>query len=98
MRVAVLVVNDGTPARCVLDVTLFDNACLALRRSPRQLEDVERRASVTARASGNLEHKLVRQRCAELRGAAADQEREILVGQRFELVDLAAREQRGVDL
>src|SRR5918994_2715344 len=98
MRVAVLVVHDGTPARCVLDVTLFDAASLALRRSRRQLEDVERGTGVSARASGNLGHKLVGQRRAELRGAAADQEREIIVRQRFELVDLAAREQRGVDL
>src|SRR5439155_17366560 len=64
----------------------------------RELEDVERIPRVPSGASRDQLDELLRHLGFQLLGASPDDRRELLVRERDELVDLAARKQGRVDL
>ena len=102
MLVAGLVVEDRLALHRVLGVGDRDRPAVAARRGlARELERVERRPRVAARARGEEGDRLVvDRRLAALAAVerAPQQPLDVRRLQRVQLVDLGAREQRGVDL
>ena len=83
---------------CVLDVRRGERLPGGRCGLRRELEDVERRAAVAARARRDQLDDLVRRLGAEQLRAAADDRRQVVLRERLELVDGAAGEQGGIDL
>src|SRR5207237_3402895 len=95
---AALVVDKRPLASGIFDVAMSEGLSLGLGCLGRELEDVEGVARIAARSPRDQLDELVRDLQVERLGAAADDDRELLLRERLELVDLAAREQGGVDL
>src|SRR5205823_2047885 len=98
VRIAGLVVDERPLASGVLDVLLEHGLVLGAGGLNCELEDVQRVACVAARPPRYQRDELVAQLRLERLDAMTRNEGELLLGQRLQLVDLAAREQCRVDL
>ena len=96
--VAALVVADGLALHRVLGVGEGDLLAGAGRGVQRELERVQRRARVPARAPGDEVDHLVGGRPADLGQRPPQQPGDVVLRELVQLVDLGARDQGGVDL
>ncbi len=96
--VAALVVADGLALHRVLGVGQRDLLAGARGGVQRQLERVQRRARVPARAPGDELDDLVGRRPADLLQRPPQQPRDVVLRELVQLVDLGARDQGRVDL
>ena len=98
MLVGALVVAERALAGRVVDVTLLERDALGLSGLPGQLDGAQRRAGVAAGAAGDHLDEVGRNLGADRRRSTPDDLAQILVGERLQLDDLAAGEERRVDL
>jgi hypothetical protein len=96
--VATLVVDDGPPASGVLDVALLERGALGRCGLRGELERIECGSRVSSGSLGDESGELFRHVQPEVLCSASNDDREVVVRQWLELVDLRAREKCGIDL